>query len=85
MPFKTGEIVTIYNQKFSGEPICEGRATIIKPSGVPDQYRVRFNDGMEHGTYLRFVYSGECQTDPEGYIAAAKLAWHEGQVEPLRA
>lgn len=80
MSFQKGDVVCIFNSKMSGEPLFEGRATIIKPTGVPDQYRVRFNDGMEHGEYTRFVYPGPHQADPDAYLAAVKREWHEREL-----
>jgi hypothetical protein len=69
MAFKKGDDVFVYNRTFSGKPLLEGRARIVKPTGVPDQYTVRFFSLTDKGTYDRFVYAGRCQSDPEGFLA----------------
>ena len=80
-PFARGDVVTIYNQTMSGKPIIEGRATIVRPTGVEFQYRVKFigaklGDPGRTGVD-RFVFAGECQSDPQGYIAKAQKEWAE--------
>lgn len=81
MSFKKGDVVCVYSQKMSGEPILEGRAKVIKSSGVRDQYIVRFENG-ERAT--RFVYGGECQTDPSGHIKKAQDEWRRQHRAALR-
>jgi len=73
--FHEGEWVHVYNQKFSGEPIYEGRACIVGPGDVGDQYRVRF-DG-ERQTVLRFVWPGEPQEDELAWIKKLHAEWSE--------
>lgn len=79
--FKKGDVVTVYNQTVGGKPIIEGRATVIKPTGVEFQYRVKFLDAQlgdpGRAGVDRFVYGGECQNDPETYIAKAQAEWAE--------
>jgi len=85
MTFIPGDTVVVYNQKMSGEPIIEGRAVVVKPAGVADQYKVRFppDRGSKSGTvFTRFVYPGECQTDPDAYLAKAKAEWRRGWANP---
>lgn len=47
MTFKIGQSVVVLNATFSGQYICEGRATIIKPIGlITDMmYLVEFDNG----------------------------------------
>ena len=83
--FKKGDVVAVYNQTFSGKPIIEGRATIVRPTGVEFQYRVKFigaklGDPGRTGVD-RFVFGGDCQADPEGYIAKAQKEWAERNPE----
>jgi len=75
MSFQKGDVVAVYNQTMSGRPLFEGRAEIIKPTGVKDQYLVRFMGVGSDGLYNRFVYPGECQADPEAYFAKVLADW----------
>lgn len=75
--FQNGAEVTVYNQTMSGQPIIEGRATVVKPTDVGDQYQVRFPG--DRTLYNRFVYPGRCQDDPQGYLVDAQKAWAERQ------
>jgi hypothetical protein len=82
--FKKGDRVTVYNQTFSGKPIIEGRATILKPSDVDDHYWVKFDNaglGDPGRKCQRFVYSGECQDSPEQYLAKAQAEYADRQGE----
>lgn len=83
MCFASGSTVTVFNQKLSGEPIIEGRAKIVKSTELTDQYRVKFIDGNDRGTYSRFVYGGECQRDPPGYLAKAQADWRARAQNPV--
>lgn len=79
--FKKGDVVTVYNQTFSGKPIIEGDAVIVGPTGVEFQYRVKFigaklGDPGRSGVD-RFVFGGECQSDPAGYLTKAHAEWAE--------
>jgi hypothetical protein len=77
--FRKGDRVTVYNQKLNGEPIIEGRGIIVGKGDVEHQYRVKFDrrapgEGPNE-RFLRFVFRGECQDDPEAYLAKAKAEW----------
>jgi hypothetical protein len=81
MAFKKGDEVVVYNQTFSGMPIIEGRAIIIRPTNVQYQYRVKFigaklGDPGRTGVD-RFVFGGEPQANPNKYIAKAQKEWAE--------
>jgi hypothetical protein len=76
MTFKKGDIVTVYCSRFNGEPAIEGRATIVGPGHVSNQYTVRFEGAR--APCRRFVFAGDAQDDPESYLAQARL------VEPAR-
>lgn len=79
--FHEGDVVTVYNQRYDGRPIIEGRAVITGPGEAHDQYRVRFRGGADgRTTYLRFVFPGECQTDPAGYLSAAQADFDRRRV-----
>ena len=79
--FKKGDTVVVYNQTLSGRPIIEGRAIVMRPTGIDNQYRVKFigaklGDPGRNGID-RFVYSGECQSEPDAYLAKAQAEWTE--------
>ena len=76
--FTKGDTVTVYNSVLGGKPIIEGKAEIAAPTEVGFQYKVRFQH-EPNTTYVRFVYPGECQDDPEGYIAKAVAEWEQSQ------
>lgn len=72
--FKAGDVVNIFQLSGGKGLILEGRATVAKPIGNPqdEHYMVRFhrkNGEMEIGSYERFI-DREGQTDPEAYIKA---------------
>ena len=71
--FELNSTVTVYNKTIFGKPIIEGQAKIVGFTKIEDQYKVRFN--YEKQTVKRFVYPGECQSDPTGYIAKAQKEW----------
>lgn len=53
-PLKSGTVVDIHNRDFSGNPIIEGRAIIVKPClDASNYYYVKFD--RELGVYPRFV------------------------------
>lgn len=75
MAFQPGDLVHVYNSKMNGEPLYEGQAKVLSATGVPDQYKVRFL--MAGEKYLRFVYAGECQSDPKAFLAKLQAEWKE--------
>jgi hypothetical protein len=71
--FKVGDIVTVFNRRFS-KFVIEGRAEIVSLRQAEDMYNVRFFrdwfDSHTHksdGTQIRFV-DPNGQEDPEGYL-----------------
>lgn len=74
--FKKGDLVTIYNKGWQNEPIIEGKARIVgkSPNGS-DLYKVRFEGGLGERVLERWVFGGECQSDPDSYIAKAQAEW----------
>lgn len=72
--FKRGDNVAVFNSTMNGEPLFEGWATIVDLIDVSHQYSVRFHrlPGQEAGPYDRFVWPGECQDDPEAWLAKAQ-------------
>jgi hypothetical protein len=76
MLLQKGEIVTVFNQKITGEPMIEGRARIVGPAADEHQYRVRFLAEGEGGTYDRYVFV-EHQADPQAALAAMVERWEQ--------
>lgn len=73
--FEPGDTVFVYNTKAAtSEPIMEGKGEILACSETEDHYTIRFSDGT---VVERFVYPGECQTDPDAYLKNAVQAWKD--------
>jgi hypothetical protein len=71
--FDLGDIVTVYNQTYSGKFQVEGRAAITKIRQSEDQYEVQFLDdiqdfGASCTSRLRYV-DPNGQENPEAYLA----------------
>lgn len=66
MTIKLNDRVYIYNSKFDGTPTLEGQAIVVGRGMVPDQFMVLFDN--DRTKYARFVYEGECQTDPQAFL-----------------
>lgn len=71
--FKKGDVVNIFQMSASKGLMIEGRATVAKPIGNPqdEHYMVRFhrkNGELESGSYERFI-DRDGQSDPQSYIA----------------
>jgi hypothetical protein len=74
--FKPGDRVMVYTQNTTGMPIMEGLAIIECRTPIPHKYRVNYSTRC---TVDRFVFGGECQTDPIGYLAKAQAGWRASQ------
>jgi hypothetical protein len=73
--WKKGDVVTVYQLSFSKGLTVEGKATVVKPVGSPEQehYMVRFHrkDGkIESQAYERFIDREGQIGAPEDYIKA---------------
>lgn len=68
--FDRGDIVTVFNRTMSGRSMIEGRARVVKRLDEPHHYAVQFRVGavFDRQTFERFVFPGDCQSDPEAYL-----------------
>ena len=77
MPFKPGDVVTVFNNRIdSGLPIIEGKAVVIEESYDEGYYFVRFEDGCE---VERFISEGEAQSNPQKWLLKLLRDWEVRQ------
>lgn len=69
MSYKKGDVVTVMNSTFGGEPVVEGRAVLVKKcsnrSHLPNWkcWRVRFLDDDPRTTYARWLPKKENENE----------------------
>jgi hypothetical protein len=57
--FSKGDRVHVFSRNLRRDPIYDGLAEIVKPTGIDCQYFVRFVNDPTKFLYARFCYLGE--------------------------
>jgi len=64
--FKRGDIVTVINSTIGGKAIIEGKASILKPTGLSeDHYEVKFVNSLD--ICDRFI-NPAAQGNPQAFV-----------------